>query len=110
VTIVGSNPNVPAYIKWCQENIITIDQVCPEIYFMLLLSSDVVVSTLTNQQCKSKLRKMLKCRGDAVDSTSQYTIFKSKLGDAISSDTNGNNAVVGGLKIFAEKLKNMMSN
>jgi predicted ATPase len=110
VTIVGSNPDVSEYIKWCMKNIITIDQVCPEVYFMQLLSSDLVASTLTNQKCKSMLRKLLKERGDAADSNSQYTIFKSKLGDAISSDSNGASAVVSGLKDFAGKLKNMVSN
>lgn len=105
VTIVGSSPDVIAYIKWCQKNILAMDQVCPEIYFMQLLSSDAIDSTLNNQQCKSKLRKMLKNRGDAVDSTSQYTIFKSKLGDAISSDPDCISSIVSGLREFAGKLK-----
>lgn len=104
VTIVGSNPDVPAYMRWCQQHVIAIPQVCPEQIFLELLNLDATAAagTFTNKQYKDKVRKILNDRGDGVDSASQYVLFKSMLGDSIR---NGNADVVECLKNLAAKIE-----
>ena len=104
VTIVGSKPDVPAYIRWCQQHIIAIPQVCPEQIFFELLNSDATIAagSFTNQQYKDKVCKALYKRGDSDDPNSQYVLFKSMLGEAIRNETV---SVVDCLKSLAAKIE-----
>lgn len=104
VTIVGSNPNIPVYMRWCQRCIIAIPQVCPEQIFLELLSPDATTAgeAFTNKQYKDKVRKALYKRGDNDDPAAQYTLFKSMLGEAIRNETA---AVVECLKNLAVKIE-----
>ncbi|MDP2804472.1 MAG: AAA family ATPase, partial [Gallionellaceae bacterium] len=89
VTIVGTSPDVPVYMRWCKQHIIAIPQVCPEQIFFELLNSDAnaVAGNFTNNQYKDKVRKALHQRGDGVDSAAQYVLFKFMLGEAIRNET-----------------------
>ncbi len=109
VTIVGSTPDVPAYIRWCQKNILAIEYVCPEELFLSLLRPQDEFSNKTNKKYKDLVRKELNERGDDCDSKAQYTIFKSKLGEAINADKGGSGLVVKRLKAFAKKLEIIMA-
>lgn len=104
VTIVGSNPDVPAYMRWCQQHIIAIPQVCPEQIFFELLNPGVTIATetFTNRQYKDKVRKALYTRGDSDDPTAQYVLFKSMLGEAIRKDTA---SIVNCMKSLAAKIE-----
>ena len=105
VTIVGSDPDVPAYMRWCQQHIIAIEQVCPEQLFFELLnqnSSATDVRNYTNQQYKDKVKSILKRHGNSADSAAQYNLFKFKLGEAIQNKTAG---VVDCLKNLAAKIE-----
>jgi len=105
VTIVGSTPDVVAYIRWCKRNVLVIDAVCPEHVFLQLLWANPPAHDLTNKESKQKVRAALKTRGDEFDSLSQYVIFKSKLGE-LAKDASGNGtAVLKNLKMFAARLE-----
>ena len=104
VTIVGTNPDIPVYMRWCKQHIIAIPQVCPEQIFFELLNSDAnaAAGTFTNNQYKDKVRKALHQRGDGVDAAAQYILFKSMLGDAIRNETA---SVVDCMKRLAAKIE-----
>lgn len=104
VTIVGTNPDVPVYMRWCKQHIIAIPQVCPEQIFFELLNTDAntAAGTFTNNQYKDKVRKALHQRGDGVDAAAQYVLFKSMLGEAIRNETA---SVVNCMKSLAAKIE-----
>lgn len=104
VTIVGTNPDVPAYMHWCKQHIIAIPQVCPEQIFFELLNSDATaaVGTFTNKQYKDKVRKALHHRGDGEDAAAQYVLFKFMLGEAIRNETEN---VINNMKCLAAKIE-----
>lgn len=110
VTIVGSDPDVPGYMKWCKKNVIAIEDVCPEKIFYELLGGLVGKPETTNQGYKKLLKNLLKNRGDEYDSKSQYALFKSKLRDAILNDVDNKNLIVKSLKYFSEKLTKIINN
>jgi energy-coupling factor transporter ATP-binding protein EcfA2 len=82
VKLVGLNPDVGAYIKWCKAHVIAIDEVCPEYVFMKILApTNSKLDTANNQECKKLLRSKLNSLGDDGDSTAVAAIFKHKLGE-----------------------------
>ncbi len=104
VTIVGTNPDVPAYMRWCKQHIVVIPQVCPEQIFFELLNPDANASAgaVTNKQYKDKVRKALHQRGDGDDAAAQYILFKSMLGEAIRNKTA---SVIDCMKSLAAKIE-----
>jgi predicted ATPase len=104
VSIVGSNPDVPVYMRWCKQHVLAIPQVCPEQIFLELLhvESAAAAGTFTNKQYKEKVRKARHQRGDGEDAAAQYILFKSMLGEAIRNETA---SVVNEMKSLAAKIE-----
>lgn len=103
VTIVGTNPDVPAYMRWCKQHVIAISQVCPEQIFLELLDLKAAnTGTFTNQEYKVMVKDKLKQWGNNADSTAQYNLFKFKLGEAIHNEAA---TVVGCMKSLAIKIE-----
>lgn len=104
VTIVGTNPDVPVYMRWCKQHIIAIPQICPEQIFLELLDQNQAnKGTFTNQQYKVMVKNKLKQWGNNADSTTQYNLFKFKLGEAISNNVVA--SLVGHMKNLAVKIE-----
>jgi predicted ATPase len=106
VTIVGSKPDVSAYVAWCQKNILLLDYVCPEQVFLALLKpSNQNSAQLSNKDYKKAVKEALSARGDATDAQSQYTIFKNKLGESVAGGLNASSETAKKLHDFAEKIR-----
>lgn len=102
VTIVGSNRDIPSYMRWCKQHVIAIPEVCAEQIFLGLLKPDSTKSEkLTNSKYKDKVRKALYERGDEDNADAQYVLFKAMLGEAIR---NNDAAIVTNMKALAEKI------
>lgn len=87
VSLVGTDPQLGAYIDWCKRRIRLISEICPEELFLYLLNpGHTLLGKGTNQQFKKSLRSALKARGDETDSHSMVAVFKSKLGEAMKND------------------------
>jgi hypothetical protein len=103
VTIVGSNPDVPGYMRWCKQHVIAIQEVCAEqIFLTLLCPKSATTEKLTNNKYKDKVRKALYDRGDEDNADAQYVLFKAMLGEAIRKNDA---AIVASMKALAEKIK-----
>ena len=103
VTIVGSNSDVPGYMRWCKQHVIAIQEVCAEqIFLTLLCPKSATTEKLTNNKYKDKVRKALYDRGDEDNADAQYVLFKAMLGEAIRKNDA---AIVASMKALAEKIK-----
>lgn len=82
VKLIGIDPDVASYIKWCKFHVLSIDEICPEYVFMRMLEpAHPKLATANNKECKKLLRNKLKAQGDDGDSAEVAAIFKYKLGE-----------------------------
>lgn len=84
VSIVGTESKFEDWMRWCNERIVLIEQLCPEQVLLELIDSDhplLADEYATNKKYKDAVRKVLNNKGNDVDATAQKNILSYKLNE-----------------------------
>lgn len=84
VSIVGTESKFEDWMRWCNERIVIIEQVCPEQVLLELINSThplLLDKNATNKNYKDAVRKVLNNKGNDVDAMAQKNILTFKLNE-----------------------------